>query len=742
MKSVCVRASVAGIMALAGLLAFGTSSAWAKDAAPKPAAEKATLAKPKAKPKTKAKEKDGISEADAKIWALRDHYTFGEDNGKIYYAVEDAEWTLDMPGLGNVTENVGFRITFADGTNWEASALGKAESVRKTFSDELGNGTTFTSQFPAKDGVVVCHSMSIYKDRPFILVRIVVGNVGDKPIEIKKLCPVVLGPSGIGKLSADSQTASRRLKSRGGHAVFDKAAPPVLTILDDIAHKFCLSFGVVPGGIATSSADLARGADCWQGEVTCAYSPSIRIDPGQKLPSDPAWLTYRTAIPSEIDQNYAWVASRIPHADMNKKLPRNWVTVEKGEPESKLLEAAKAWGGAGVKYALVPENWEGRPGSMEGSTPAYPKDMAKTAKQLTGFGMQPGLTIDPLLTADGSDEWAMSGTDGARWLNLSNPEGRKHAVERLKKAVAWGYQFFVVPPSNIPDEALKQFNLTRAQADVLAMQTMQEAAETRPVAATPACALDADLNAWLEAAAATARMAEFGVSPGPVRFAINDDASVDNALLAMLTIFSSPIEYTGKPSADIAKAVSQLCDRGRMFARPIDTSRRDPKLWLTAVASVIEGIETHSVVAFPGAPAWSMADLALDKPSDTIVWHASDGQNVDTANAVSNGNDLAVYGISPKPAHPALLGASDGPRLLLDDLKSVTWKEDKGVLTATFQGSNRNRATAYVEIPEGWTLKAGKVGDAAVSKKDTGARLALPIESGRPTRIELEFTKK
>ncbi|MCX5758674.1 MAG: hypothetical protein NTU83_09255, partial [Candidatus Hydrogenedentes bacterium] len=678
MKSVCARASVAGIMALAGLLAFGASNAWAKGAAAKPAAEKAAPAKPKAKPKAKEKDKDGIPEADAKIWALRDHYTFGGDDGKIYYAVEDAEWTLDMPGLGNVTDNVGFRITFADGTNWEASALGKGESVRQTFSDDLGNGTTFTSQFPAKDGVVVCHSMSIYKDRPFILVRIVVGNVGDKPIEIKKLCPVVLGPSGIGKLSPDTQTAARRLKNRGGHAVFDKAAPPVLTVLDDVAHKFCLSFGVVPGGLATSSAELARGADCWQGEVDCAYSPSIRVDPGQKLPSDPAWLTYRTAIPSEIDQNYAWVASRIPHADMHKNLPRSWVAVDKGEPESKLIETVKAWSGAGVKYALVPENWEGRPGSMEGCTPAYPKDMAKTAKQLTGLGMQPGLTIDPLLTTAGNDEWAVSGTDGARWVNLSNPEGRKHAVERLKKAVAWGYQFFAVPPSNIPDEALRHFNLTRAQADVLAMQTMQEAAEGRPTAATSACALNADLKGWLEAAAATGRMAEFGVSPGPVRFAVNDGASVDNALLAVLTMFSSPIEYSGKPSADVAKAVSQLCDHGRMFARPIDSARLDPKLWLAAVASVIEGVETHSIVAFPGAPGWTMADLALDKASDMIVWDASTGMSMDAANAVSNGNNLTVYGVSPKPAHPALLGASDGPRLLLDDLKAVTWKEDKG----------------------------------------------------------------
>jgi hypothetical protein len=137
-----------------------------------------------------------------------------------------------------------------------------------------------------------------------------------------------------------------------------------------------------------------------------------------------------------------------------------------------------------------------------------------------------------------------------------------------------------------------------------------------------------------------------------------------------------------------------------------------------------------------------MADLALDKPSDMIVWRASDGQNVDTANAVSNGNDLAIYGVSPKPAHPALLGASDGPRLLLDDLKSVTWKEDKGVLTAMFQGSNRAKATAYVEVPEGWQLKSGKVGETPVGKKDAGTRLALPIESGRPTRIDLEFTKK
>jgi len=724
-------------MILAVLLAFGAGAAPAKSPAAKPAAEKTTPAK--AKPKLDA---NGMTEEDAKLWALRDHYRFGSDNGQIYYAVENAEWTLDMPGAGHVIENAGFRIAFADGSTWNAQTLGKAESLRETFSDDLGHGTVFTSQFPVKDGLVVRHSMSIYKDRPFILVRLAIGNTGDKPVEIKSLAPAVLGPSGIGKLSAETKIAARRTRISGGHAVFDKSAPSILNVFEDPAHKFCLSFGVAPGGIAESSAEVSRGADSWQGEVVCVYSPSIRIEPGQKLSSDPVWLTYRTTSPAEIDQNYAWVASRLPHAEMHKELPRAWISTDKGDPESKLIETVKAWEGSGVKHALVPEHWEGRPGSMEGCTPAYPKDMSKTAKELSGLGMQPGLTIDPLMTLGGSDDWTFTASDGARWINLSNQDGRKYAVGRLKKTVAWGYRFFVVPPSNIPDEALKKFNLTRAQAAVLAMQVMQEAAEGRPVAASSACALPATLDAWLEAAAATGRMTEFGVSPGAVRLVSTDGTSVEDALAAALVLFSSPIECTGKPSKGILKALSQAVETGRTYARPVDASHTGPKLWMTAIARAQEGVETHSVIAFPGAPPWKLADLLLEKTDGKIVWHAADGKDEAPDIAISNGNDLAVYGVSSKPAFPALLGASTGPCLLFDDLKQVAWKDDKNILTALFEGKNKVKATAYVEIPEGYTLKSGKVGETPIAKKNSGSRLALPVEPGRPTRIELEFSKK
>jgi len=728
---------MAGVTILAVLLAFGAGAAPVKSTPGKSAAKKTAPAK--AKPKLDA---NGMTEEDAKLWALRDHYRFGSDNGQIYYAVENAEWTLDMPGAGHVIENAGFRIVFADGSTWNGQTLGKAESLRESFSDDWGHGTVFTSQFPAKDGLVVRHSMSIYKDRPFILVRLALGNTGDNPVEIKSLAPAVLGPAGIGKLSAETKVAARRIRISGGYAVFDKSAPSVLNIFEDPARKFCLSFGVVPGGIAESNAEVSRGADGWQGEVVCVYSPSIRLESGQKLSSDPVWLTYRTASPAEVDQNYAWVASRMPHAEMHKELPRAWISAEKGDPESKLIETVKAWGGSGVKYALVPEHWEGRPGSMEGCTPAYPKDMSKTAKALAGLGMQPGLTLDPLMTAGGSDDWAFTASDGVRWINLSHPDGRKHAVGRLKKAVAWGYRFFAVPPSNIPDEALRRFNLTRAQAAALAMQIMQEAAEGHPVAASSACALPAALDAWLEAAAATGRMTEFGVSPGAVRLVSSDGTPVEDALAAALVLFSSPIECTGKPSQGVIKALSQAVETGRVYARPVDASQTGPKLWMTAIAGAQEGVETHSVIAFPGAPAWKLADLLLEKTDEKMVWHATDGKDEDPGNAISNGNDLTVYGVSAKPGYPALLGASAGPCLLFDDLKQVAWKDDKNILTALFEGKNKVKATAYIEIPEGYTLKSGKVGETPVARKNTGSRLALPIEPGRPTRIELEFSKK
>jgi hypothetical protein len=376
--------------------------------------------------------------------------------------------------------------------------------------------------------------------------------------------------------------------------------------------------------------------------------------------------------------------------------------------------------------------------------PAYPKDMRKTAKQIRDLGMVPGLTVDPLPTSGGSKEWTGTSGDGTTWVNLSHAEGRKHAVERMQKVVGWEFEFFVVQPSAIPDEVLKQFNMTRAQADGLALEVMVEAAGGKPALPSASCTLKAEWEPWLEAAASSGRMAEFGLIPGPVRLDVTAVSSLDDHLLAAMTLFQGPIEFVGKPKPEVEKQLGDLLSRPRLFGRPSDVAQSSPKLWQLPLHNREDGAYLgDSVVMFPGAGAWTPADLTRDAEGDAYVWRAADGELVDPAKGpVPASQRFAVYGVTPKSPRPALMGASAGLGLLLDDVRSLSWNETTGMLSGVFEGNNRERATAYVSLPEGWSFKSGKAGDASISKKDVGGLIRFPVANGVATRFDLEFTKK
>jgi hypothetical protein len=705
-------------------------------------ADAAAKGKAKATP-APAPKKEKETPSSQLPWALRDHYTYEMGKATVFYAVEDAQWSLTVEGREPVLDNVGFRITFADNSSLDASGLGKGSTNREPFIDATGKGTRYTSEFPPQNGLVVQHSLTVYSDRPYVLIRVGLGNTSEKPIEIAKITPVEIGPAGITHLGSEPDVSMRRLVWRGSIPVFNKDARPVLTVFHDRAEDFCLSLGVLPQGVAVSDAEFTSSLNTWHGDVVCAYNPPIRIDPGQKIEADPVWLTVNVPAPARIDRCYAWLASVMPHPELAKDVPRCWVTVEKGGSADDLLAAAKAWSGVGVKHALVPWPWVGRPGSLEGAAPAYPKDVRKVARQIEGLGMKAGLTLDPLSTTGGSQEWTAMSADGTTWLNVSVPEARSHAVERLKKVTGGGFAFFVVPPSDIPDEVLIHFNITRAQADGLAFSVMAEAAGGRPVLPSAACTVKAGLDPWLEAAVAVARLARMDVTPGPVRFDANGLETLDDATLDAMTLFQGPIEFAGKPQAGVVRQVAEILARPGLLARPVDVAKPVPKLWVASMHGAEDGYRGDAVTMFPGAGPWTLADLDRDSDVPAQVWRAADGATVDVgAGPVPPAKGFATYGVIPVTPRPILLGASSGMGLLLNDLKSLTWNEAQGVLSGIFQGSNRERATAYVAIPQGWTFKSGKVADTGVSKKQVTNRIAFPVEPGRPTHFEFVFTQK
>jgi len=716
-----------------------------------PSKEKST-AKTRANPKAKepaknkavSKLKKETEATEAVPWSLRDKYTFTNGKMVLMYAVESSELRLVVEGLSAIIDDAGFRITFADGSSVDAAALGKAETEREAFTSDLGAGTRFWTEYPAKDGLQVRHALHINKERPGMFVTLTLSNVGDKPLEIAKICPFIVGPSGIRGLSKEVSATARRFSFRGPFPVFDSKGPVSFNIFHDSTNQIGFTLGVLPMGISTANAEFrSTEPGVWRGEVSCVYDPPIRIEPGKKIESDPLWLTTNTSSAAKADLDYSWATSVKPHPDYGPDAPNAWITVDEGGGIDDLCKAVNSWSGAMIKHALIPGDWEGRPGSLQGSAPRYPKNMEKAAAQIDAMGMKPGITVDPLLTDEAGSAFAAASSDGRRWVNVSHPDGRKSAIERMKKVAGWGFQFFVVRFSDIPSEVLKQFNMTRTQANSTALAVMAEAAGSRPVFPSTSGSVGPTLDAWLEVAACSNRMAEFGVTPGPVRFVPGNRGGLDDAVVAAMLLFNGPIEFAGVPSGDLLKTLASSVPAERVMARPVDAASVTPRLWQVHLTGPNSEWLGDSIIAFAGSRAWSPKAIELDQEAKFWLWRAADGQAMDmNAPEIPAVDRLTLYGVSPVLPRPALMGASNGFDLLLGDLKSIAWNEEKGILSGSFLGHNREQAMAFVAIPPGWALESGKAGDSPVSKKNVTDRVQFPVKSGVSTPFELKFVRK
>jgi hypothetical protein len=216
--------------------------------------------------------------------------------------------------------------------------------------------------------------------------------------------------------------------------------------------------------------------------------------------------------------------------------------------------------------------------------------------------------------------------------------------------------------------------------------------------------------------------------------------TVDEKLLAAIALMAAPIEFVGDPKGQGVAQVMAARSRAACPRFPVDASSNAPRLWKSTVLDG-DSVRGHALLAFPGGRAWTLSDLNVE--GEALVWRASDGQFVDTAKGpVSPENAMASYGVTPKPTRPILLGASGGPDLLLSDLKALTWDDSKGVLSGAFAGRNTDRATAYVYIPEGWTLDSGRAGDQPAGKKGAAGVVQFGVAPGVPTRFEFKFSKK
>jgi len=720
-----------------------------KEAAPqatkpaaKPAAKPATKAatKPAAKAGTKStkpvKKDEGGIDADSP-WSLRNHYTSSIDDSNLYYADDDADLALEFKDVGMVIVHTGFKITFGDGHSVTAADLGKGFSFREPFETSFGKGIKYALDFPEKNGVKVHHSINIHDGRPFVLVRLEIENTGTTPLEISGITPIVIGPGNLTHLGDALESSQRHIAFHGPFPTYDPKAPSLLSMVYDRAHKRTLAFGVLPEGAGTPTVNLDVSGAAKSAEVGSVYTPHIQVAPGQKFTGDPVWLCYRVPDPVLIDMYYSWARSTMPRSKEPEKSPDAWVTVEPSAGAEKLYAAAKEASAAGIKHVLVPTGWASKPGSLQGGQ-GYPKDMGKVVKELTSLSKVPGITVDPLCSEEGETEWSTRGETGPIWLNLSNPKGKEHAIARLKPIVSAGFAFFAVATSEIPDAALKQFNMTRSQAELLAYEVMAAAAKGAPVVAPSVAVLGTELGPWLEAAAASSRMREYGVVSGAVRVDGGSFTKIDDSLAAAMTLYGGPIEVSG----ETAKALATVFPRPRITGRPLDAAKNAPKAWQIHMVSPDNDLRGDAIALFPGSSPLNIADMERDAKTAVRVWRADNGEFLDASKPIAAADRFTLLGVTPESDRPTVLGA--GPRidLLNAELGAVTWNEGSGTLKGEFAGNNTKAATAYAFAPSGWSFKSGFAGKTKLSAPKGNSIVEIPVEAGGLTRFELVFSRK
>lgn len=524
-----------------------------------------------------AEEKEDFS---AKPWALRDHFVFSFERTKArcLYGSDNAEWTIEFEGSGEFVDKAGASITLGDGAELSLTDFGKGEADREHFDTPMGSGNHFCADLPEQDGIKVRHMMSVHNDYPFLIIRMGVTNVGEKPIDIRELSPAIFGPGCLKNPGGNMESVIRRIDMRGGFATFDRHARSSLALFRDPENDRTIALGVLPLNIARSGINLESADGSWQGRIASVFDPPVTLEPGKGLSADPLFVTFSVPEPEEVETYFTWTRSKLPGPEMVSGTPRFWCTVDEEAGADALYAAAKKWSDAGVRHALVPAGWESRPGSLEGARSRYPKNIKTVAATLAGMRMIPGITVDPLAAIEGVEPYAVT-MGGQTWLNLAHPEGRAQAISNMGRLVSGGFQFFVVQESPVPDEVLRAFNMTRPQADALALEVMAEAAGEMPVVPSAAETLSDNLGDWLEAAGCTSRLWEYRIPAGPVRLDTSGIRELSDDVRTVMSFFGGPIELLGMPHRTLAPQMVGITHR---VAQPVDVLKRAPTTWLVA----------------------------------------------------------------------------------------------------------------------------------------------------------------
>ncbi len=689
-------------------------------------------------------------------WSLREHYTFSSGPLRLDYAKDNAEWRIKLfqedsettrmhPDV--VMRDVGFSIELGDGrllTNDGLGLGGETTLEREPFqSSHLGEGVSYTIHFVPMEGLAVAHKIETFKQWSFVMVSVAVKNIGEAPASIARINPAVIKPGGIANLSENVQVSTRNIQFRGFYPVFSKDGLPAQIRFYDPDRAVNMALGLLPTGRCRGVVDIQPGGGAWQGRVENAYQPPMPLPVGAALESDPVWVSFGAA-PTVMDSQYAWVLKDVCKLAPSRTIPRFWVTIPDTEGIAALSrEAAKARS-MGITHAVIPGNWEGRPGTLEGGAPRYPKNMAEAAKALQAEEVVPGITTDPLLGLGGPNEATAQSADGQTWVNLNNEAGMSHAVKRLSRLLDMGFKCIVVEASHIPDEVLAAFGLTRAQADALAFQAANNAIGERDATVLPTAGSQLSLgrDEWLEAASAVCRLTDFGVMPAPIRLRCDANLAPDKETLHALGFWRGAVEFVGAPPQSMQTHLQILAKKPMFSVRPQDAYNTSPLIWMARVLAPWTGYAGSTLIAFTGAKDWNLSALeALSgETAPDLLWQPQEARAVElTDGRLPAAGQLTTYGLLTRQDQPIYAGAAKDVTLGLDRIKNLAWTPERGLLSGQLEAASDGETHAFFLAPSRLKLRAAQVGGKKVQPVVDGQWIVLPLE-GAGAAFELEFT--
>ena len=692
-------------------------------------------------------------------WTLREHYTFPGGPLRLDYAKDNAEWRIKVfqedsetsrmnPDV--VLRTVGFSVAVKDGpvlTNDMLGSGGETQMLREPHQSEFsGEGTTYTVRFVPYEDLLIEHTITTFRRWNFLFLTVKVTNQGTNPRSILKITPAIIASGAFSGLSDGAVASARALMFRGPYPVFGTEGQGTALRVYDPARPLSLMMAFLPSGFAACRYVSPSGGSIMEGTFECDYAPGYVLPPSGSITSNPIFISFGFP-PAMAQMQYDYLLFNACAPAVSGKLPRAWVTVPDTEGLAVLRAEAANAVSAGITHALIPGNWEGRPGTLEGGAPKYPKNIEEAANALQSAGCSSGITVDPLLAHKGGGAWTAKSEDGQHWVNLNTAEGKEYTVSRLKKLIDKGFTFLVIEDSTIPDAVLEQFGLTRAQADAYAFAAANEAALSSKAIVLPASAakINPVRDAFLDAASAMVQVRERNIGTSAITLRMGGTTSLEDETLQALSLWSGPVEFIGAPPRAAQNDLARVFSQPPLYARAQDTPRKAPLVWMRMPDPSARSGAGDALFSFSGSPGWETASMENSDnapPEAALLWQPVDGRIALMRDGrIPATGTYAVFGLVPSQTQPVLAGISGVPFLGMGCVKKCTWSPETRVLSGEISGVTGEKSTAHVFVPESYAVVTARLNGKNLKADVTSQWLSVPLES-EGGNLEITFSAR